>query len=88
MVPLQANHVSQASWLDRGIWEKHTKLLLDHFQDLLLIELLRETLNGGQGLSAITLWKKDEGYYAVLASIIMVYATHVGFVYVCNSETA
>jgi hypothetical protein len=36
-------------------WEEHTELLLDHLQNLLLIELLRETLNRSQGLATIAL---------------------------------
>lgn len=37
----------------RRLWKQHTELLLDHLQDLLLIELLRKTLNCGQGLATI-----------------------------------
>ena len=32
-----------------------TKLLLDHLQDFLLIELLRKALDGSQGLTTIAL---------------------------------
>ena len=56
MVPLQARaHVSYGiGRLARH--KEHTELLLDHLQDLLLIKLLRETLDRSQGLSTIALW--------------------------------
>lgn len=34
---------------------KHTELLLDDLEDLLEIELFRDTLHGGQGFAPITL---------------------------------
>ena len=33
----------------------HTKLLLDDLENLLLIEFLRQTLDGGQGFTSISL---------------------------------
>lgn len=38
-----------------GSRRQHTELLLDDLQDLLLIELLRKTLDGSQGLTTIAL---------------------------------
>ena len=49
-------------------WEdgaKHTELLLDDLEDLLLVELLRQTLHRGQGLSSIPLLNAD--MYVVLS---------------------
>lgn len=56
MVPLQAGRVSIA--VGRGCRHAHTELLLDDLQDLLLIELLRQTLHRGQGLTTIALCKQ------------------------------
>lgn len=36
--------------------KKLTKLLLDHLEDLLLVEFLRETLDSRQSLTTITLY--------------------------------
>lgn len=33
-----------------------SELLLDHLEDLLLVELLGETLDSGQGLATVALW--------------------------------
>ena len=44
---------------------KHTELLLDDLEDLLLVELLRQTLHRGQGLSSIPLLDAD--MYVVLS---------------------
>lgn len=74
--------------------QQHTELLLDDLQDLLLIELLGETLDSGQGLSTIALCKLQPP----LASFVAHHPTtakisnsqedtYVGFVYECNFET-
>lgn len=38
---------------------RRTELLLDDFQDLLLIKLLGEALDGSQGLTTIALWMSE-----------------------------
>ena len=39
-----------------NIGDPHTKFLLDHLQNLFLIELLGEALDRGQGLTTIALY--------------------------------
>lgn len=56
-MPLQAEPVSEPSRTRITEPSLHTELLLDHFQDLLLIKLLRKALDGGQGLPTIALCK-------------------------------
>ena len=63
MVPLQAaaEGISIKLWWDgdgrtvRGSGGEgcHTELLLDHLEDLLLVEFLGQSLNSGQGLTTI-----------------------------------
>jgi hypothetical protein len=59
MVPLQAitgQRLVMDSWgRTQFVSSRPTELLLDHFQYLLLIELLRKTLNGSQSLTTIAL---------------------------------
>lgn len=62
MVPLQAGHKSLVRFAGpktnvRHSWLSLTKLLLDNLEDLLLIELLWETLDSCQGLTTIALYK-------------------------------
>lgn len=52
MVPLQAG-LGQHSLGGSKTNNPHTKLLLDHLQDLFLIELLGKSLDRGQGLTTI-----------------------------------
>ena len=54
MVPLQAEWRLAYSHPNRRA-AKHTELLLDDLENLLVVELGRDTLNGGQGLTSITL---------------------------------
>ena len=44
-----------------------TELLLDHLKDLLLIKLLGETLDRGQGLTTIALCKDESAIYRWMA---------------------
>jgi hypothetical protein len=53
MVPLQAVLVSTKGRVRAR--KCLTELLLDHLEDLLLIELLREALDSGQSLTTIAL---------------------------------
>jgi hypothetical protein len=53
LVSLQLNHITHLSVGDDGAIA--SELLLDHLQDLLLIELLGKTLDRSQGLTTIAL---------------------------------
>lgn len=53
LISLQLNHLSHLRVIDDSAIA--CEFLLDHLQDLLLIELLRKTLNCGQGLATIAL---------------------------------
>lgn len=56
MVPLQAKcGLATVDMTKRGDGDEHTKLLLDDLENLLLVELLRKTLNSGQSLTTIAL---------------------------------
>lgn len=56
MVPLQAKcGLATVYMAIRGDGDEHTKLLLDDLENLLLVELLRKTLNSGQSLTTIAL---------------------------------
>jgi len=57
LITLKLNHVAHLAIVDdRSI---AGELLLDDLEDLLRIELLRKTLNGGQGLATIALLDTD-----------------------------
>lgn len=53
LVTLQLNHLAHLRVVDDGAIA--SELLLDHFEDLLLVKLLRQTLNRGQCLTTIAL---------------------------------
>lgn len=58
MVPLQAS-ASQCAILSQGrgldaVWER-TEFLLDNLKNLLVVELARNSLDRGQGLTSIAL---------------------------------
>jgi hypothetical protein len=56
MVPLQAEkQVSVSRHEDLHQGQRHTELLLDDLKNLLLVELLGQTLNSGQSLTTIAL---------------------------------
>jgi hypothetical protein len=59
MVPLQATQYHQQSSIEPFNFQesKRTELLLDHLENLLLVKLLRKTLDSGQSLASITLCK-------------------------------
>jgi hypothetical protein len=62
-----------------------SELLLDHLEDLLLVELLGETLDSGQGLATVALCMCVLVCVGVLLSRGMTYA---GYGYECSSGTA
>lgn len=56
MVPLQASgQLERGRKKDVKKVTKHTEFLLDDLENLLLVELLRKTLNSGQSLTTIAL---------------------------------
>ena len=57
LVTLQLNHLAHLGVVDNGAIAG--EFLLDHLEDLLLVELLRQALHRGQGLAAIALLDTD-----------------------------
>lgn len=53
LIALELNHLAHLGVGDNGAIAG--KLLLDHFEDLLLVELLGQALHRGQGLTSIAL---------------------------------
>jgi hypothetical protein len=54
LVALELDHLSHLGVGDDGAIAG--ELLLDHFEDLLLVELLGQALDRGQGLATIAFW--------------------------------
>lgn len=79
MVPLQAESLARILY---DMVKAHTKFLLDDLENLLLIKLLRKTLNGGQCLTTIALYRQ-----LAVSKPPTYKKTYVEFVYECNSET-
>ena len=77
LVSLELDHLSHLSVDDNGTiasciklvavlrpslgGRQHTELLLDDLEDLLLVELLWQTLDGSQSLATIALWNHVRG---------------------------
>jgi len=57
LIALQLDHLAHLRVVDNGAIAG--ELLLDHLEDLLLVELLRQALDGGQGFATIALLDTD-----------------------------
>lgn len=62
MVPLHASTLLVYVQRLLGDGQPHTELLLDDLEDLLLVELLWQTLDGSQSLATIALWANVSTY--------------------------
>jgi hypothetical protein len=77
MIALELDHLSHA--LGLGVADDGSiagKSLLDDLENLLVVELGRNTLNGGQGLTSITLLNANMDVFLGLGSLSRVF---VGF---------
>jgi hypothetical protein len=61
LVALKLDYLSHLRVRDDGAIAG--KLLLDHLEDLLLVEFLRQSLDRGQGLASIALYDKSQYIY-------------------------
>ena len=57
LIALELDHLAHLTVANDGAIA--SKLLLDDFEDLLVVELARDTLNSGQSLASITLLNTD-----------------------------
>lgn len=65
-----------------------TELLLDDLENLLLIKLLRKSLDSGQGLTPIALWSHGQLVGSITTMQGQLDATNVESEYGCSFETA
>ena len=83
LIALELNHLAHLRVVDDGAIAG--EFLLDHFEDLLLIELARKSLDGSQSLATIALFERPMSERSLGKGPTLGSTTHAGCGYGCNS---